>query len=206
MTQGSNPWVSRPQAPAEPAKVAAPVVTGPAVTGPTAPQRGIPAPDRVDQLRAFERRAPAPLWWLGVHGGAGESTLAALVPEWPASDHGWPHVPGSAPARVVLVARSNVRGLRAAQAAATQWAAGLVPFVEVVGLVIVADAPGRLPKPLRDLAHVVGGGVPRTWSLPWIESWRLGEPPAVDTAPREVRRLVDDLRAVIDLGATGTAN
>lgn len=206
MTQGSNPWVSRPQAQAETATVATPVAIGPAVTGPTAPQRGIPAPDRVDQLRAFERRASAPLWWLGVHGGAGESTLAALVPEWPASDHGWPQAPGAAPARVVLVARSNVRGLRAAQAAATQWAAGLVPFVEVVGLVIVADAPGRLPKPLRDLAHVVGGGVPRTWSLPWIESWRLGEPPAVETAPREVRRLVDELRAVIEIGAAGTAN
>lgn len=206
MSQGSNPWVSRPHVQTEALTTATPAVVGLAVTGPTAPQRGVPAPDRVDQLRVLARRAPAPLWWLGVHGGAGESTLAALVPEWSASDHGWPQVPGAAPARVVLTARSNVRGLRAAQAAATQWAAGLVPFVEVIGLVIIADAPGRLPKPLRDLAHVVGGGVPRTWSLPWVEAWRLGEPPAVETAPREVRRLLDDLRAAIELGAVGTAN
>lgn len=207
MSQGSNPWVSRPHVPTETLSAAPATVTGPVATGPTAPQRGVPAPDRVDQLRTLERRSAADLWWLGTHGGAAESTLAALVPPWQGCDHGWPQVPGAAaPARVVLTARSHVRGLRAAQAAATQWAAGLVPFVEVIGLVIVADAPGRLPKPLRDLAHVVGGGVPRTWTLPWNESWRLGEPPALETAPREVRRLVEDLRAVIELGATGTAN
>ena len=97
-------------------------------------------------------------------------------------------------------------GSRAAQAAATQWAAGLVPGVDVLGLVIVADAPGRLPRPLRDFAHLVGGGVPRTWNVPWIELWRLGEPPALSDAPREVRRLVDELHALVQSGAAGTTN
>jgi hypothetical protein len=107
---------------------------------------------------------------------------------------------------VVLIARSSGRGLRAAQAAATQWAAGLAPNVEVLGLVIVADAPGRLPRPLRELAQLVSGGVPRTWTVPWVESWRLGEPVALDSAPREVRRLVDELTALVTAGARGTAN
>jgi hypothetical protein len=106
---------------------------------------------------------------------------------------------------VVLTARSNLRGLRAAQVAATQWASGLVPRVQVVGLVVVADAPGRIPPVLRDFAKVVGGGVPRRWSVPWIEAWRLGEAPELSTAPREVRQLVDDLRGVIRSGAAGTA-
>jgi len=87
-----------------------------------------------------------------------------------------------------------------------QWAGGLVPSVDVLGLVIVADAPGRLPRPLRDLAQVVSGGVPRTWNVPWVESWRLGEPPALNDAPREVRRLVDELRVILGPGAAGTTN
>lgn len=205
MTEARNPWLSHPAEP-EPDT---PAVVGAAVhpvTGPQSPQRGVPAPDRVDQLPVYTRGQSADLWWLGVHGGAGESSLAALFPGGTAADHGWPRTAGSAPARVVLVARSNMRGLRAAQAAATQWAAGLVPNVEVLGLVIVADAPGRLPRPLRDFAHLVGGGVPRTWNVPWIESWRLGEPSALSDAPREVRRLVDELHALVQSGAAGTTN
>ena len=99
-----------------------------------------------------------------------------------------------------------MHGLRAAQSAATQWAAGLAPFVQLIGLVVVADAPGKMPRPIRELTHLVSGGVPRTWHVPWNEAWRLGEPTALDTAPRQVRRLVDDLNAVIRHGAPGTAN
>lgn len=206
MSDTNNPWLSRPAAEPDTAARAVAERPTPPVTGPVAPQRGVPAPDRVDQLPTRDRHNDAELWWLGTHGGAGESTLAGLVPEWPAADHAWPRTPGREPARVVLVARSNMRGLRAAQAAATQWASGLVPFVEVLGLVIVADAPGRLPRPLRDYARVVSGGVPRTWTVPWTEAWRLGEQPVLTNASREVRRLLDELSALIRPGAAGTTN
>ena len=202
----TNPWVSRAQIPTTPVTATPAELSEPALTGPHAPQRGVPAPVLADQLPTRTQHQTAPLWWLGVHGGAAETSLAALVPDWPAAEHAWPQMPGAGGVRVVLTARSNMRGLRAAQAAATQWAAGLVPHVEVVGLVIVADAPGRLPRPLREFSQIVGGGVPRTWTLPWIEAWRLGEPPALSDAPREVRRLVDDLAAVVRPGATGTVN
>lgn len=192
----TNPWVSRPPAAAAAVRPPENDPVLPAAAGPTAPQRGVPAPDRVDQLPIRDRQTNAELWWLGVHGGAGESTLAALVSDWSSADHAWPRPSGDEAARVVLIARSSMRGLRAAQAAATQWASGLVPFVEVLGLVVVADAPGRLPRPLRDYAQVVAGGVPRIWRVPWIESWRLGAPPNLRTAPREVRRLTDDLHAL----------
>ena len=161
-------------------------------------------PDRVDQLPTVSQPRQAELWWVGTHGGAGESSLAALVPEWASAGHGWPRTPGVASARVVLTARSNLRGLRAAQVAATQWASGLVPHVQVLGLVVIADAPGRLPRPLREYAQLVSGGVPRTWTLPWIETWRLGETPELATSPREVRRLVDELTALLRPGAAGT--
>ncbi|OJU46222.1 MAG: hypothetical protein BGN98_11875 [Microbacterium sp. 69-7] len=204
MSDGMNPWISRPTAPEPVSSV--PSAAPPAqATGPLVPQRGVPAPDRVDQLPIYDRPQEAPLWWLGTHGGAGESTLAALVPAWLGADHGWPRPP-QGPARVVLVARTNAHGLRAAQAAATQWAAGLVPHVEVVGLVLMADAPGRLPKPLRDLAQVVGGGVPRVWTVPWIESLRLGESLTLADLPRDARRLVDELAALLTPGASSTAN
>lgn len=205
MTGEINPWLSRPTTPPPTTAVATDVSVAPP-TGPTRPQRGVPVPDRVDQLPTFDQSKIAELWWVGVHGGAGESSLAALVPEWEEASHAWPRTAEPIPVRVVLVARSNARGLRAAQTAIMQWAGGLVPWVHVVGLVIVADAPGRIPRPLRDLAQVVSGGVPRTWNVPWVDSWRLGEPPALAEAPRELRRLVDELHAILEPGATGTNN
>lgn len=132
--------------------------------------------------------------------------MATLVPSWRAAGHRWPRQPGAAPARVVLTARSNMRGLQAAQAAATEWASGVVPFVELLGLVVVSDAPGRPPRPLREFAQLVSGGLPRTWAVPWVEAWRLGETPAIPDLPRAVRRLVDELHAILEPGAAGTTN
>ena len=202
MSEPLNPWLSRPTTP--PPSQAAPVASVPDAVGPVAPQRGIPAPDRVDQLPIYDRSVPAALWWVGAHGGSGESTLAALMPGTQAAGHAWPRTPSQTPARTVLVARGDARGLRAAQDAMRQWAAGLVPSVEVLGLVVMADAPGRVPRSLRDLLQVVSGGVPRTWTVPWVEAWRVGEPPALSSSPREVQRLVDELTAI--LGAAGTTN
>lgn len=207
MNEVSNPWVSQPVAPQTPASPESAAPTSAIASGPSAPQRGIPVPDRVDQLPTRDHHVAADLWLLGAHGGAGESSLAELVLQWRPAGHAWPRVPGHPlRSRVLLTARSNVRGLRAAQSAATQWAAGLAPFVDLVGLVIVADAPGKAPRPIRELTQLISGGVPRTWHVPWIESWRLGDPVVLESAPRPVRRLVDDLQTVLAPGAPGTTN
>ncbi len=195
MTDVSNPWLSKP---AEPEIVEPAPSRVTELVGPASPQRGVPAPDRVDRLPLVSTDRNAELWCLGVHGGAGESSVAGLRESWAPAHHGWPAVTAGGRVRVLLVARSNMRGLRAAQAAATEWASGLVPHVDVVGLAIVSDAPGRLPRPLRDFAQVVAGGVPRSWRLPWIEAWRLGDPLDPGALPREVRRMLDDL--VTDTG------
>lgn len=205
MTDAANPWLPQPSdlSPAESGRQAP---TSVAMTGPAAPQRGVPAPDLVDRLPVRRVDRAAALWLVGAHGGAAESTLAELDDGWTAGSHAWPSVPDGEPARVVIVARTSARGLLAAKAVAKQWASGLARNVELLGLVLVADAPGRLPKPLRDLIKVVSGGYPRTWQVPWVESWRLGDDPLSDAAaPREVRRLVDDLRNLLRTGASSGA-
>ena len=206
-TNAHNPWLSAPPVPPPPPRTAPerPKVSVPAL-GPTRPQRGAGIPLPAVTLGVREHTDAAALWWLGVHGGAGESSLASLYPRWRAAEHRWPLHSDQSPSRVVLVCRSHAGGLRAAQHAATQWATGSLATVEVLGLVVMADAPGRLPRPLRELAHVVSGGLPRTWMIPWIESWRLTETPLPDESPRAVRRLVDDLHAILKPGAVGTVN
>ena len=64
------------------------------------------------------------------------------------------------------------------------------------GLVLIADAPGKLPKPLKDFAQVVSGAVPRVWHLPWVEAWRLGEPVSGDTTPKAIVKVLDELRGL----------
>src|SRR5665213_3599572 len=62
------------------------------------------------------------VWWVGVHGGAGESTLEEIFGGSRAAGHRWPVAPpGTPPVVVVLVARTDARGLRAAQSAMQQW-------------------------------------------------------------------------------------
>ena len=166
---------------------------------PVAPQPGVVlsrAADRFPRREIYTSlERDTRVWWLGVHGGAGETTLEQLLEGSRAAGHAWPVIaPGEGPAaRVVLVARTHARGLRAAQLAAIEWASGDVP-VRLEGLVLLADAPGRLPKALKQFSRLVAGGVPRVWELPWVEEWRLGAPVSEDTAPKDVSRLLDHLR------------
>ncbi|WP_156887613.1 DUF6668 family protein [Propionicicella superfundia] len=148
-----------------------------------APQAGVSAPAEGLPLRPC---APGPaLWVVGAHGGAGESSVAALDPAWAEAGHAWPA--GHGMRACVLVARTHASGLLAAQRALTQWAAWRGPEVPaLVALMLVADAPGKLPKPLRDLAAHVSGGAPLRVDLPWIDEWRFGPQPSVPPAAARV--------------------
>jgi hypothetical protein len=136
-------------------------------------------------------------WCVGVHGGAGETTLARLLTGAEGTSHHWPEHADATAAPVLLVARFNAAGLRAAQTAAATWAAGATPPVQLVGLVLLADAPGRTPRPLRDYARVLRGGLPHTWELPWVEAWRLDPDPLAAPVPRPVTRVLDEIEALI---------
>lgn len=130
---------------------------------------------------------------LGAHGGAGVGSLLRAGLSELAADAGrvWP-VGG----RVLVVARTSVGGLEWARDLARQHASGTGGGAELVGLVLLADAPGRLPGRARGLLELTCGAFPRVWRLPWIETWRLaatGEPlpghPALLGLLHELRHL-----------------
>ena len=192
----ANPWLIGPEQPAPPeAPVVPPHSHREARSGALAPQPGVPVPDTADRLPQRTAAWPATVWWLGVHGGAGETTLALLAAGTRPAEHAWP-IPGARGTthRVVLVARTNYAGLIAAQRAATEWASNtLDDGVQLVGLVLMPDAPGLLPKPLRELEQIIAGGVPRVWTMPWVDAWRLGAPVAGNQLPKEFRELFAEL-------------
>ena len=187
---------ARRQGPRRPPTAALPAEGLRYATGPATPQPGITAPSH--GLHVLDVPADDRLWVAGLHGGAGETTLAVAL-SGSGTDRRWPRA--DTPPRVLLVTRTHLTGLRAAQRAAQQWAAGAAPAVDLVGLALVPDAPGKLPRELRDFAQLVAGGLPRTWFLPWEEQLRLAEPklpgqlPVVDVAdaPPSLRRLAADL-------------
>ncbi|MFI1912231.1 hypothetical protein [Nocardia sp. NPDC020380] len=164
-----------------------------------------PLPTAVPPVPMWHRAVPnspprPPLVWLvGVHGGAGVSSLAASL-SW-AGDAGqrWPARIGLAADMdsplVVLVARTNMRGLNALQRALIAHRQHATPAGSlVVGVVTVADVARPLPIPVAErrdeaegLAFELGA---RTWRLGWLEQWRSYEPhelaewtPAVDSTP-----------------------
>ncbi|WP_433461845.1 DUF6668 family protein [Spirillospora sp. CA-128828] len=160
------------------------------------PARHAPPPASPLGLAGYSGNGPD-LWFSSCHGGAGASTLAALIPNGMCAGRYWPMPEPPGRSRVLLVARTHAHGLCAAQAAARQWAAGVLPNVRLLGMVVVADAPGKLPRPLKDLLRLISGGVPRVWELPWVEALRLGDPPGQINLPSAHARLAQDLKHII---------
>lgn len=194
MNQPPNPWIT-PATDAEPEHEAAEVHFPPAATI-REPPLGMVEPDAADRLGQRLVTGKATLWVTGVHGGAGESRLSNILDGARPTDHAWPVLEeGFSKPAVLLVCRSDMRGLKAAQSALIQWASGAAPKVELLGLAVLADAPGKLPKALRDFIALVSGGAPRLWMLPWVESWRLGETD-FGAPGREFLRLSADLAAL----------
>jgi len=196
MNQHVNPWVQDAARPPTSLATAAPEHRLPLPSGVAGPLRGMIEPDAADRLARRTLTGTARLWITGVHGGAGETRLAELLDGARTTGHCWPapDEPEDTP-RVLLVCRSDLRGLTAAQNALIEWVSGASPAVDLLGLAIMADAPGKLPKPLRDFAALVGGGSPRVWMLPWVDPWRLGTTP--DGVPGlAYQRFITDLAAL----------
>ncbi|MEO3826552.1 DUF6668 family protein [Actinomadura sp. B10D3] len=171
-------------------------LTRPLHARPVVPAGSAPPPTSPLGLAGYAGPGPG-VWFSSCHGGAGTSTLAVLIPRAMSAGRYWPVPEPPGEARVLLVARTNASGLIAAQAAARQWAAGVLPGVRLLGLVAVADAPGKLPKPLKDLLRLISGGVPQLWELPWVEALRLGDPPTQVRLPSPYARLTQDLNRMI---------
>lgn len=140
---------------------------------------GEPGPPEPAHAHAAARRFS----WVGTHGGAGVSTLAAV---YGGHDCGrsWPG-PGEPPS-VLLVSRTHAAGLDTAAGAVEIFRRGqALPGLDLDAIVLVADAPGRLPRPLaqrvRSLESVID-----VYRVPWVPSWRLGE---LGRPPRQTEAL-----------------
>ncbi|WP_037674370.1 DUF6668 family protein [Streptomyces griseus] len=120
--------------------------------------------------------------WVATHGGAGASTLATV---YGGHDSGrdWP---GPAdPPSVLLVARTHAAGLESVLRTLESFRQGEAPQgLGLDAVVLVADAPGRLPRQLVRHVKLIESLV-EVYRVPWVPAWRLGdlggEPPR-DTA------------------------
>lgn len=146
---------------------------------------------------------------LGAHGGAGTSTLAAMLD--PVGDCGrrWPGRTDESPF-VVLVARESARGLDAAQAAARQYLTGNTPdHIVLLGLVLVATHRGnKHTAALRQSRELIcGPGLfTRVWSIGWHQPLidrPIGELPHIgpDAPPVKKPHPMTDVPA--DIAALG---
>ncbi|MES5824491.1 DUF6668 family protein [Streptomyces sp. RG80] len=136
------------------------------VRGPVAVPEGPPGPGA--HATASGRRFS----FVGTHGGAGVSTLAAVYGghdcgrDWPGPD---------APPSVLLVARTHATGLAAVLRTVDVFRRGTAPYgLDLDAVVLVADAPGRLPKPLAHQVRVIESLID-VYRVPWVADWRLGD-------------------------------
>ncbi|MFF9407276.1 DUF6668 family protein [Streptomyces anandii] len=142
-----------------------------------------------DAERMPERPAGMPVTrrrfsWLATHGGAGTTTLAAVYGghdcgrDWPGPD---------APRSVLLVARTHSAGLEAVVRTLEVFRRGQAPAgLDLDAVVLVADAPGRLPRPLAQRVKPLESVID-VYRVPWVPAWRIGDlsgPP-----PRETEAL-----------------
>ena len=114
----------------------------------------------------FSSFSPA-FWFVGAHGGAGCTTLAALVA--PGGDAGqqWPIFDDHP--LCVVVARATVLGLERAHQVLLQ---GLreVENVTILGVVVVNDTPGKLPTEIKHKLEILA---------PLVQIWHINYFPAI---------------------------
>lgn len=168
---------------------------------------GVVAPPESRRAPVWERPVPgvgrAPLvWLLGVHGGAGATTLAHVLAPAADSSRRWPGVFERESPFVVLVARETIAGLTRAHDLLRQHHFGFGGPSEVIGLVTVAARPGRIPPEIRRYREVVGSLAGPMWQVPWYEEWTLVEPEQLPTwSPGdpmpEKKRKIDPLEEVL---------
>jgi hypothetical protein len=129
---------------------------------------------------------------VATHGGAGTSTLATVFGGHDAG-RDWPRPDQGEPPSVLLVGRTHATGLEALSHTLDIFRRGAAPpGLALDAIVLVADAPGRLPRQLAQSVKALESLEslePRidVYRVPWVPAWRVGDlsgPP-----PRECERL-----------------
>lgn len=138
-----------------------------------------------------------PTWlFTAAHGGSGATLLSRLswhpydaavkagrevgeeVSEFPAygmnAGRAWPDPQLEPTGLVIVVCQTTLRGLAWARDAAAQYLSGRAPEgLHLVGVVTIADQPGRLPRPIAATKGLLAGVYPHTWHVPYIPEYRL---------------------------------
>ncbi|MFD5406949.1 hypothetical protein [Streptomyces griseorubiginosus] len=125
--------------------------------------------------RAAGGRSREEVGYVKAHGGSGATSLVEALGGVDVGDR-WPEPARGEPYRIVLVGRTSASGLRSVSRALGALKDGNAPKgLELLAVVLVADAPGRLPigllrriRVLRSVAHV--------HRVPWIPAWRTDSP------------------------------
>ncbi|MFJ3665702.1 DUF6668 family protein [Streptomyces sp. NPDC090106] len=154
--------------------------------GPVAvPEEPSPVPRGTATARHFS--------WVGTHGGSGTSTLSRVYGGHDCG-HGWP---GPAdPPSVLLVGRTHAAGLAAVLRTLDLFRLGEAPRgLDLDAVVLVADAPGRLPRPLAQHVKVIESVID-VYRVPWVPDWRLGD--LTGRPPRETEALARLTGAALD--------
>ena len=158
-----------------------------------------PSPARRLPVRtaALAGKGLRPGWFfLAAHGGSGAKLLARMswqpykdvlqaavsegrpVGDYPAygipAGRAWPNPRLESTRLVVVVCRTTMAGLAWARDVAAQYLAGQAPTdLEVLGVVTVADQPGRLPRPLESSRALLKGVYGASWHVPFVPEYRL---------------------------------
>ena len=122
-------------------------------------------------LHTGDARPPV-AWFVGAHGGSGASTLAHVFAPMGDADKQWPT--HDEHPMCVVVCRSTKSGLDAAQSAVLQAKSDNAGNCTVLGVVIVADAPGKTPKALRQRETVLED-LTTIWRVPYIAGIRVSD-------------------------------
>ena len=157
-------------------------------------------------------------WFLlAAHGGAGVGLLARLS-EAPSEDAAevlpvgqdagqlWPDPTLETTGAVVVVTRTTVSGLAKARDLAAQYLAGAAPpGTTLLGVVVVADQPGKPPAPVAASIKLIDGVFARTWQVPYVPEYRVIGPDLEPPMHPLIADVLTDIRAlVIDPPAVST--
>jgi hypothetical protein len=144
----------------------------------------VPAPEPGPPAEARASAGARRFSWVATHGGAGATTLATVYGGHDCG-HAWPG-PDDPPS-VLLVARTHATGLEAVVRAVEAFrAGGTPPGLDLDAVVLVADAPGRLPRPLAQRVRTIESAID-VYRVPWVPAWRLGD--LSGDRPRETQAL-----------------
>lgn len=131
---------------------------------------------------------------MGLHGGSGATTLASLLGDnatevgqsWPVSQNAWT---GSAwPIPVIAVARTDHKGLAAADSFVRSWANGQLTGSQLSALVLTEAGP-RTSDARKKATKRLLRMVPRGTHIPWMDPW-LDAPPDPTQLPSRIKRII----------------